>query len=112
MQCLDCAMKAVGRDPIGVCAHCGVGVCGDHAITSAPWLTRVGALKRQDRVDPPARRLLCPTCAAAEQATRWPGLAKPRSPALHCPPSGRDNYLRSTTPDQSSGLTSNRTGHV
>ena len=31
MHCLDCAMNALDRDAVAICAHCGAGVCLDHA---------------------------------------------------------------------------------
>ena len=72
MHCLDCAMNALDRDAVAVCAHCGAGVCLDHAVVVPHRLTRPAALLRQDPVDPPARRLPCLTCAAAEQAAGVP----------------------------------------
>ena len=72
MHCLDCAIHVIDRDAVAICAHCGDGVCLDHAVVVPHRLTRPAVMLRQDPVDPPARRLLCPTCAAAEQAAGAP----------------------------------------
>ena len=42
-------MTALDRDAVAICAHCGAGVCLDHAAVAPP-------------VDPPARRIHCPSC--------------------------------------------------
>jgi len=72
MHCLDCAMNALHRGAVAICAHCGAGVCLDHAVVAPHRLTRGAVLLRQDPVDPPARRILCLSCAAAEQAAGAP----------------------------------------
>ena len=73
-------MSALDRDAVAICAHCGAGVCLDHAVVAPHRLTRGAVLLRQDSVDPPARRTLCLSCAAAEQAAGAPagGAIRPR----------------------------------
>ena len=59
-------MTALDRDAVAICAHCGAGVCLDHAAVAPP-------------VDPPARRIHCPSCAAEQTAGAPAGRAiRPR----------------------------------
>ena len=71
MHCLDCAMHALDRDAIAICTHCGAGVCLDHAVV-APHGSPAAPSCSPRPVDPPARRILCLSCAAAEQAAGAP----------------------------------------
>ena len=87
MHCLDCAMNALDRDAVAVCAHCGAGVCLDHAVVVPHRLTRPAVLLRQDPVDParpPAplpdvrrRRASC-GCPGGQTIRSGPGLTLSR----------------------------------
>ena len=69
MNCLDCARDhQLQRPAVAACSECGAGVCEDHLIVRPHHLIRNDVLFRQAPVDPPARRVLCRTCAAAWQA--------------------------------------------
>ena len=69
MYCLDCLSTEKERDVVGVCHSCGAGICIDHAAILPVYLVRTGVILREERVDPPARELLCPTCLAARRAS-------------------------------------------
>jgi hypothetical protein len=60
MNCYDCAITGH--------IDCGAGLCIDHAIVAQHHLTRVGVINRIETVEPPARLMLCETCAAAHDA--------------------------------------------
>lgn len=67
MSCYYCEQRHPGgtnfgaSEAIGICQHCGVGVC----------------LKHSDKGSEPGAPLLCPTCAALRQATeRQPAVAQ------------------------------------
>ena len=70
MHCLECARERVPNDAVviavGICAHCGAGVCLNHAHVSPRHLTRTMANNRQVPVEPPAQRIDCSVCAAAQ----------------------------------------------
>lgn len=68
MNCYDCAVTAVDRAAVAVCAGCGGAVCLEHAMPAEHWLTRTQLINRVERVDPPARVIRCGTCHAAHAA--------------------------------------------
>ena len=82
MNCFDCAADAPSemRPAIAACVHCGAALCAEHATVTVHHLTRVQPLNQIVAVEPPARRIYCPTCAAAIEAQ-----AHPPIPAIHIP---------------------------
>lgn len=70
MNCFECAPEP--RPAVAVCVLCGAGVCADHVTVTVHHLTRVEPLNRTVAVDPAARRIYCPTCAAAIDAQAHP----------------------------------------
>ncbi|MFI5569188.1 DUF2180 family protein [Streptomyces sp. NPDC051740] len=68
MHCLDCAGIGAQVAAVGVCAQCGAAVCAVHAGVSEQYLTCTKPVSRQAATEPPARRLLCGTCATAHRA--------------------------------------------
>ncbi|WP_107068068.1 DUF2180 family protein [Streptomyces sp. CT34] len=61
MKCFDCAWAEEVVDAVGVCHHCGVGVCMRHchvALEPGHHLAGVG----QSTLSRPARELTCLTC--------------------------------------------------
>jgi len=68
MYCLDCLRAEKERDVVGVCHSCGAGVCVEHAAIVPVHLVHIGVILREERVEPPARELLCSTCLAARRA--------------------------------------------
>jgi hypothetical protein len=72
MNCFDCITGTIPttRPAVAVCQHCGAAECANHATVTTDHLTRVEALNRHVAVEPPARRIYCPTCAAAAAQTR------------------------------------------
>jgi hypothetical protein len=102
MHCLDCLSVGKERDAVGVCHSCGAGVCFGHAAIVRVNLVRIGAILRQESVDPPAREVLCPTCRAARLAASQPSAASHRSNARH----------QALTPDHSTERTHPRWGRL
>jgi hypothetical protein len=82
MNCFDCATDAPSeiRRAIATCVHCGAAPCTEHATVTLHHLTRVQPLNQIVAVEPAARRIYCPTCAAAIQAQ-----AHPPAHATHFP---------------------------
>ncbi len=83
MNCFECATTtpaATDRAAVAVCAHCGAAVCVDHATVAPHHLTLVEPLILTVPVEPPARRIYCPTCAAAIDSQ-----AHPPDHAVHLP---------------------------
>ena len=68
MNCFDCAALGSAMVAVAVCADCGAAVCHDHAHVAIRWLTRVEAINRPVRVEPPARSVRCGMCQAAHDA--------------------------------------------
>jgi hypothetical protein len=66
MNCLECQPEA--RAAVGVCGRCGAGLCAEHLIESNERLTFNMPINRPVAVEPPARKLRCARCAAAESA--------------------------------------------
>lgn len=81
MHCLDCLIDGDEGDAVAVCHCCGAGVCGQHAAVLSVHLVRLGAILREERVDPAAREVLCPTCLAARQSA----LSRHQRPERHRP---------------------------
>lgn len=67
MNCFDCPDQAA-TPAVAICGRCGAGLCRTHAITADETLTVAAAINRRIPVSPPARKLRCATCHAAEQA--------------------------------------------
>jgi hypothetical protein len=66
MNCLDC--HPIQNDAVAICGRCGAGLCVEHLIESEEPLTFVAPINARVSADPPARRLRCAHCAAAEYA--------------------------------------------
>ncbi|MFF7310229.1 DUF2180 family protein [Streptomyces sp. NPDC008137] len=68
MHCLDCTGTGAQVAAVGVCAQCGAAVRAAHAEVSKRYLTCTKPISRPVATEPPVRRLLCGTCAAAHRA--------------------------------------------
>ncbi|MFJ3658776.1 DUF2180 family protein [Streptomyces nigra] len=68
MNCLDCHGTGRQTQAHGVCVQCGAAVCAQHSQTSDQFLTCTKPVYRTVAIEPPVRRLMCGTCAAAHQA--------------------------------------------
>jgi hypothetical protein len=68
MYCLDCLNDGEACEAVAICHSCGSGICAEHASAIPVHLVRMGVILREERVEPPAREMLCPTCLAARQA--------------------------------------------
>lgn len=70
MNCLDCHDdRQLAVPAVAVCAQCGAGCCREHSAPRTRPRFRIGALGREDLVEPAARLILCNICDAAEHAT-------------------------------------------
>ena len=68
MNCFDCAALHSAVAAVAVCADCGAALCHEHAHVAIRWLTRMEAINRPVRVEPPARSVRCDMCQAAHDA--------------------------------------------
>ncbi len=68
MNCLDCARVGESYPAVAVCGRCGAGLCLDHVCEGEEQLTATAPINRRIAVGPPARRLRCAHCEAAERA--------------------------------------------
>ena len=66
MNCLDC--HPIHNEAVAICGRCGAGLCIEHLIESDEPLTFLAPINARVAADPPARRLRCARCAAAEYA--------------------------------------------
>ena len=65
MNCLDCLPDEIPA--VAVCGRCGAGLCAEHLIESDEHLTFQMPINRPVAAEPPARKLRCARCAAAER---------------------------------------------
>ncbi len=71
MHCFECFGNRMERDAIGLCHHCSVALCAEHAIVVADALTGVEPLFKTVILSKRARLLLCGTCKEALQQQRF-----------------------------------------
>ena len=73
MHCYECSQIGVAKEAIGICHHCSLGLCVDHArIETDPITTMVYVFQTQV-LPKKARLLLCETC---KEALAQPHLGK------------------------------------
>lgn len=72
MNCYDCSAVGESSPAVAVCHDCGAVVCADHAVARDHHLTRTVTINRIIVVEPPARLIRCPVCAAAHDAVAHP----------------------------------------
>ncbi len=65
MNCLDCRPEETAA--VAVCGRCGAGLCTEHLVESDEHLTFSMPINRPVASEPPARKLRCERCAAAER---------------------------------------------
>ena len=68
MHCMDCLTADQQTAAIGICAQCGAAVCSRHVQVGQQFLACTRPVYRTAATEPPVRRLLCTTCAAAHAA--------------------------------------------
>jgi hypothetical protein len=68
MNCLDYLPNETTA--VAICGHCGAALCPTHLTESDEHLTVRRPIAMREAVTPPARKLRCPRCAAAEAAQR------------------------------------------
>ena len=70
MNCLDCLDdEQLAAPAVAVCTGCGAAVCRTNLVLSQRRVVRIGAMGRQEPVDPPTRTARCRLCQAAEHGT-------------------------------------------
>lgn len=68
MNCLDCYPAETAA--VAVCGRCGAAVCIEHLVVSDELLTFMAPINRTVVAAPPARKLRCRRCTAAETGQR------------------------------------------
>lgn len=65
MICYECASRGLQRPAVGMCHHCGAGICRTHAVEVPKPLTVVKPVYQTVVLPLKARQLLCPVCKQA-----------------------------------------------
>jgi hypothetical protein len=65
MNCLDCQPDETPA--VAVCGRCGAGLCAEHLVESDEYLMFTRPINRLVPATPPARKLRCARCTAAER---------------------------------------------
>jgi len=65
MVCYECFIRGLRRDAVGLCHHCSVAVCAEHAEVVAVPITEKVLLVKEIVLPLQARRLFCKICRAA-----------------------------------------------
>lgn len=70
MNCYECSQGGIATEAIGLCHHCSVGLCGEHATMVPDPVTVMYPVAKTVVLPRKARVLLCAVCKAAlEQST-------------------------------------------
>lgn len=64
MRCFECSQQGVNTPVVGVCAHCGIGLCIDHVLL-ADLVKRAGATRSRRTIDD-VSCLRCRSCLDRE----------------------------------------------
>jgi hypothetical protein len=70
MLCYECSQSGADLEAIGLCHHCSVGLCQQHASMITDPVTMTALINRTVVLPKKARLLLCSTCLAALQQER------------------------------------------
>ncbi len=70
MCCYECSQAGTRGEAIGICHHCSVGLCQEHAAMIEDQVTMTALINRTVVLPKKARLLLCNTCLAALQQER------------------------------------------
>ena len=70
MYCYECSQADTRGEAIGICHHCSVALCQEHASMIADPVTMTALINRTVVLPKKARLLLCSTCLAALQQDR------------------------------------------
>lgn len=65
MMCFECAKAGTVREAVGLCHHCSVALCSDHARIVDNPVTAVYPVAKTVVLPKHARVLLCEICKAA-----------------------------------------------
>jgi hypothetical protein len=70
MYCYECSQAGTRQEAIGICHHCSVALCQQHASMITDPVTMTALINRTVVLPKKARLLLCTTCLAALQQER------------------------------------------
>ena len=70
MYCYECSQAGTRGEAIGICHHCSVGLCQQHALMVTDPVTMTALINRTVVLPMKARLLLCRTCLAALEQER------------------------------------------
>jgi hypothetical protein len=70
MCCYECSQTGNRREAMGICHHCSVGVCQQHASLISDPVTMTQFISRTIVLPMRARLLLCHVCLAALEQNR------------------------------------------
>ena len=70
MYCYECSQADTQQKAIGICHHCSVGLCQQHALMITDPVTMTALINRTVVLPKKARLLLCATCLTALQQER------------------------------------------
>ena len=65
MRCFECSLAGARADAVGVCHHCSVGLCAEHAVLTADPILIHRPVAQVVELPKKARLLLCHTCLDA-----------------------------------------------
>ena len=65
MKCFECSLEGERSDAVGVCHHCSVGLCTEHAVLTADPILAHQPIAQVVELPKKARALLCRTCLDA-----------------------------------------------
>jgi len=65
MKCFECALAGKAADAIGVCHHCSLGLCPQHAVLTSDPIVSQQPVAKSVELPKKARALLCRTCLDA-----------------------------------------------
>jgi hypothetical protein len=70
MLCYECSQTGTRQEAIGLCHHCSVALCQQHASMINDPVTMTALINRTVVLPKKARVLLCSTCLSALQQER------------------------------------------
>lgn len=70
MKCFECSLAGERSDAVGVCQHCSVGLCAEHAVLTADPILTHQPIAKVVELPKKARALLCRTCVGALRQNR------------------------------------------
>ena len=79
MLCYECSRDKTRREAVGLCNHCSVALCPDHACIVNDPVTAIYPISKTVVLPKKARLLLCAICRSAYEQVRTVALASETS---------------------------------